>query len=222
MIIPEDYDLHIHFKHEQFIFSFFEKVQKEEDIESLFPIYLGFARDVKMQQILSFIQDPKMQNEFKTAFILERFSLFLCNQLSKQGLYLRDVVFLKKVAAAVYASSFIFIKLILSGCEVSKYKPEIEELQNRKITLNEENVAENNAKLWRMLESETAGLEPALSGCLSKLREFETEFSCDEACQYLLDVFLSLGECEAEAKRYPERVRNRNRTAETRHLIFEP
>lgn len=191
--VTPNYDFGPHFKHEQLIFSFFECIQREDEVESCFRGYVSFVKTLTLEPLLSQITDKSVHCNFKTAFILERFSLYLVNQLSKTGLYLRDVVFLKKLAAAVFANAFIFVKELVLACDPRLFGPEIERLQKRKITLSEENVTEINAKLWRMLESETEGVDAAVPTCLTKLRNFEAEFTVDEACQYIDSVFGSLG-----------------------------
>lgn len=220
IVLPPEYDLKVHFKHEQIIYTFFDKIQREEDIEQLFPTYISFVKDARLEPVLSFMTAEKFKKEFKIAFILERFSLLLCNHLFKIGIFAREIMFLKKVASAVYANSFIFIKIIVGACDAAVYQTEIKELQKRKLTLNEENVAENNQKLWKMLESETNGLEPALLSCLSKIKEFETEFSCDEACLYLLDVFLSAGGYQKRTTEFRNEITHETEPQQKHEISF--
>ena len=187
--INANYDLKLHFVNEKHIFKFFNLIQKEKDINEAFTSYTEFTKGKIFGEVLNFIVEKNTRQDFKKALVFERIAIFVCVYLALTAAYNREIVFLKKIMSLVFANSFIFIKLIISNEEKNVFTKEIEEIRQRKLILNEENVYENNEKLEKMLRLEVSFLGPIIRGCFEKLINFMVEFSVDEAFAYILNVF---------------------------------
>ena len=116
----------------------------------------------------------------------------LCFYLEIKKMYKQEIVFLKKVIAIVYANSFMFIKFLISGLEGDEYQSDVNELRNRKVMLNEENISENNEKLIKMLTYEVNSMDSSIKDCLLKIWGFISDFTLNEAFKYMMDVFGTL------------------------------
>lgn len=187
--VNANYEMKLHFVNEKHIFTFFNLIQKEKNINEAFINYTEFTKGKMFGEVLNFIVEKNTRQDFKKAFVFERIAIFVCVYLALTGAYNREIVFLKKIMALVFANSFIFIKLIISNEEKNVFAKEIEEIRQRKLILNEENVSENNEKLEKMLRLEVSILDPIIKGCFEKLTNFLVEFSVDEAFAYILNVF---------------------------------
>ena len=194
MEINEDCEISMFFENDNYIFNFFSHIHSKKSIYDDFRAYFAFIQDTSFDIILELFSSKKLAEQFKKALILERISIFICFYYDLNQSYKREIEFLKKFISIVYANSYILIKIFVSNCETDLYEEQIVRIRNRKLILNEEDVDQNNAKLYNMLDTLIKDLDPIVGTCFTKIGRFQHEFSLDEAFKYLIDVFSELVE----------------------------
>jgi len=113
---------------EDFLYQFLICVHKEMDMYNVFKHYIEFVQDQNFEVFLEQLELPMLFDSFKNAFILERMSLMISFYLSLNGLYKKEIVFLRKVAVLIYSNVFLFIKILfndLAGSDLTVSSSEI-------------------------------------------------------------------------------------------------
>ena len=88
-------------------------VHNEADLYNIFKNYIEYVQEKDFEIFINLIDLPMLIETFKNSFILERMTLMISFYLSLNGLYKKEIVFLKKIAVLVYSNLLLFLKIIL-------------------------------------------------------------------------------------------------------------
>lgn len=111
----EKIDLSPIFVSEELLFKFMIYVHQEADLYNIFKQYIEYVQEQDFEALINLIDLQVLGETFKNAFILERMALMMSFYLSINGLYKKEIVFLKKIAVLVYSNLFLFLKIILKA-----------------------------------------------------------------------------------------------------------
>jgi hypothetical protein len=91
-------------------------VHKEADLYNIFKIYIEYVQDHNFEVFIKLVNQSDLSEIFKNSFILERMALMISFYLSLNGLYKKEIVFLKKIAVLVYSNLILFLKTVFKDC----------------------------------------------------------------------------------------------------------
>ena len=116
----KEVDLTTIFVNEQLLYDFLISVYQGEDIYDLFKTYIEFVQENEFEVYLTLVEPVDLVDTFKNAFILERMSLMICFYLLINGLFKKEIIFLRKIAFLAYSNIFIFLKCVLNDQKPSQ------------------------------------------------------------------------------------------------------
>jgi hypothetical protein len=112
----ENVDLGPMFIIEDILYKFMISVHKEADLYNIFKIYIEYVQDHNFEVFIKLVNQSDLSEIFKNSFILERMALMISFYLSLNGLYKKEIVFLKKIAVLVYSNLILFLKTVFKDC----------------------------------------------------------------------------------------------------------